>query len=104
MFNKEKRYITKGINLEVDVNLQVIIWGLIDKLNENKDTPIDYLQIFHICKKNGKILLEHKQEVPKYKKLYEINNIINDIRIKKNLKLFVIDNVEYSTMMLSHEY
>lgn len=102
MFNKENRYITKGVNEDVDIRLQVLIWGLIDRLKEIKDLKIDYLQVFNICKNKDKIILEHKQEVQEYKKLYEINN--KEIDINGNIKLFIIDNNEYSTMLLAEEY
>lgn len=97
------RYVTRGVNAEVDVRLQVIMWGLIDKLNESKDIEVDYLQVFNICKNQDKILLEHKQEVPEYQKLYEINNML-DIEVNDKLKLFVIDDVDHSTMLLAQEY
>lgn len=103
MFDKKKRYITRGVNAEVDIRLQILIWGLIDKLKENKSFQLDYLQVFNICKKDYKILLEHTQEVSEYKKLYEIKNI-GDIELQEKLKLFVIDDADYSTMLLAQEY
>lgn len=97
------RYVTRGVNAEVDVRLQLLMWSLIDKLNNGEDTDIDYLQVFNICKKDNKILIEHSQEVPEYKKLYEIKNV-NDIEVNHKLKLFVIDDVDHSTMLLAQEY
>jgi Staphylococcal protein of unknown function (DUF960). len=103
MFTKENRYITRGVNEDVDIRLQVLMWGLIDKLKENKNFQLDYLQIFNICKKDYRILLEHTQEEPEYKKLYEIRNM-GDIELQQKLKLFVIDDADYSTMLLAQEY
>ena len=34
MFKKESRYITRGANEKLDLRLQLIIWSMIDKLNE----------------------------------------------------------------------
>lgn len=31
MFNKNNRYVTRGINEEVDIRLQLIMWSMIDK-------------------------------------------------------------------------
>lgn len=95
------RYVTTGVNSEVDIRLQLIIWNLIDELNRN--AKIDYLQVFNICKKDNKILIEHSQEIPKYKKLYEISNM-SDIEVDNKLKLFVIDDIDHSTMLLAEEY
>ena len=50
------RYVTRGVNAEVDIRLQVIMWELIDKLNGSKDIEVDYLQVVNICKKQDKIL------------------------------------------------
>ena len=97
------RYVTSGVNSEVDIRLQLIMWNLIDELNRNRSTKVDYLQVFNICKKGNKILIEHSQEIPQYKKLYEISNI-SDIEVNNKLKLFVIDNIDHSTMLLAEEY
>lgn len=103
MFDKKNRYITRGINADVDIRLQILMWGLIDKLKENKSFQLDYLQVFNICKNGCKIFVEHAQEMPEYKKLYEIKNM-GDIDFDKKLKLFVIDDVDHSTMLLAQEY
>lgn len=97
------RFITVGVNSEVDIRLQLIMWSLIDELNRNISEKVDYLQVFNICKKDNKILIEHSQEIPKYKKLYEISNM-SDIEINNKLKLFVIDDVDHSIMLLAEEY
>ncbi|MDU5260893.1 MAG: DUF960 family protein [Clostridium celatum] len=31
MFKKDKRYVTRGVNEEVDIRLQLIMWSMIDK-------------------------------------------------------------------------
>lgn len=103
MFDKENRYITRGVNADIDIRLQVLMWRLIDKLKENKNLNLDYLQVFNICKKDYKIFLEHSQEVPEYKKLYEIKNM-KDIELEDKIKLFVIDDADHSTMLLAQEY
>lgn len=102
MFDKENRYITKSVNEDVDIRLQVLIWGLVDRLKEIKNFKVDYLQVFNICKNRDKIIIEHKQEVQEYKKVYEINS--NEIEVNRMVKLFVIDSNEYSTMLLAEEY
>ena len=88
---------------EVDIRLQILMWNLIDKINNDKSINVDYLQVFNISKKDNKILIQHSQEVPEYKKLYEIRNV-KDIEVEDRLKLFVIDEVDHSTMLLAQEY
>lgn len=97
------RYVTRGVNTEVDIRLQILMWNLIDKINNDKSINVDYLQVFNISKKDNKIFIQHSQEVPEYKKLYEIRNV-KDIEVEDKLKLFVIDEVDHSTMLLAQEY
>ncbi|MGG5463296.1 DUF960 family protein [Clostridium sp. B9] len=101
MFIKNNRYITRGINKELDLRLQLILWNIIDSLKE-EGKDLDYLQVFKLRKYEEKIIIEHNQEVPKYKENYVLD--LNDIEINKIIKVFVIDSEDYSTMMLAEEY
>ncbi|WP_075810348.1 DUF960 family protein [Clostridium perfringens] len=101
MFEKESRYITRGANEKLDLRLQLIIWSIIDKLNE-EGKKLDYLQVFKVTNFEEGILIEHSQEVPKYKEKYVLD--LDDIEVNENIKVFVIDDEEYSTMMLAEEY
>ena len=101
MFKKESRYITKVANEKLDLRLQLIIWSMIDKLNEERN-ELDYLQVFKIRKCEEGIVIEHSQEVPEYKEKYVID--LENIEVNGNIKVFVIDDYEYSTMMLAEEY
>lgn len=42
MFDKENRYITRGINEKIDLQLQILLWSLVDNLKIEKD----YFAIF----------------------------------------------------------
>ena len=101
MFKKENRYITKGVNEKLDLRLQLILWSMIDKLNE-EGKELDYLQVFKVRKCKEGIVIEHSQEVPEYKEKYVID--LENIEVNGNIKVFVIDDNEYSTMMLAEEY
>ncbi|HAT4307274.1 TPA: DUF960 domain-containing protein [Clostridium perfringens] len=101
MFEKESRYITRGTNKKLDLRLQLILWSMIDKLNE-EDKELDYLQVFKIRKCEKGIVIEHSQEVPEYKEKYVID--LENIEVNSTIKVFVIDDDEYSTMMLAEEY
>lgn len=101
MFKKEGRYITRGANEKLDLRLQLILWNMIDKLNE-EGKELDYLQIFRIRKCKEGVVIEHSQEVPEYKEKYVLT--LKDIEVEENIKVFVIDDYVYSTMMLAEEY
>ena len=102
MFKKDNRYVTRGVNEEVDIRLQLIMWSMIDKLKYEGDGELDYLQVFKIRKEGNKIVINQSQEVPEYSCTYEIE--IEDIQIDDEIKVYVIDSGEYSTMLFPSEY
>lgn len=96
MFNKLK-YATQGINLELNIRIQMMLWGMIDKLDAEKD----YLQVFEITQLSDEtIKIHHKQEEPEYHKEYLVAEKIS----KEFVKVFVIDDGDYATMLLASEY
>lgn len=96
MFSKQ-RYLTREVAEKVPVEIQLLMWNMIEELKVKKD----YLQVFQL-KEQGQQMLEitHKQEIPEFTQTILIKNI----GIKKEMKIYVIDSGDYSTMMLSHEY
>ncbi|MGN0684397.1 MAG: DUF960 family protein, partial [Oscillospiraceae bacterium] len=66
MFNNP-RYATRGVNSEVPLLTQIILWGLIDSMEVAEK---DYLQVFLLSDENGKQKIVHEQEQPVYRKEY----------------------------------
>ena len=102
MFKKDNRYVTRGVNDEVDIRLQLIMWSMIDKLKDEESVEVDYLQVFKIRKKDSKVVINQSQEVPEYSCTYEIDR--EYIQIEDEIKVYVIDSGEYSTMLFPSEY
>ena len=103
MFKKDNRYVTREVNEEVDIRLQLIMWSMLDKLNDEGNVELDYLQVFKIRKEENKIVISQSQEVPEYSYTYEIE--LEDIQIDDEIKLYVIDNgVEGSIILFPWEY
>lgn len=102
MFKKDNRYVTRGVNEEIDIRLQLIMWSMIDKLKNEGNIELDYLQVFKLRKEGNKVIIEQIQEAPEHKVSYTIE--IEDIKIGNENKIYVIDSVEYSTMLLPSEY
>ena len=95
MFTNE-RYVTKEVAERVPIGIQLLMWDLVERLEEK-----DYLQIFELTPKGSEIVeIIHKQEIPEVMSIYKIKN--NEI--KDEIKLYVIDNGEYSMMMFTYEY
>ena len=97
MFKKENRYMTRNIVECIPIEINILLWNLIDELQIEKD----YLQIFELNPiEEGIVEIIHKQEVPEYEASIYIYNEL----IKENKKIYAIDSVEYSTLMFSYEY
>lgn len=102
MFKKDNRYVTRGVNEEVDIRLQLIMWSMIDKLNDEGNVELDYLQVFKLRREGNKIVINQSQEVPEYSCTYEIE--LEDVQLDDEIKVYVIDSGEYSTMLFPSEY
>ena len=49
MFEKSKgRYLTRGVDAEIPIELQVLMWQAVDQMPE----PKDYLQVFRLSEEN----------------------------------------------------
>jgi len=94
MFDNQ-RYLTKGIHAEIPFELQLFMWECIDRMPE----PKDYFQVFELESLNGMQHIVHFSEQPEYKMNYFIPtpNAVT-------AQVYVIDSVEYSTMLLAEEY
>ena len=99
---KNNRYVTISVNEKVDIRLQLIMWSMIDKLKDEESVELDYLQVFKLSKEGNKIIINQSQEVPKYSSTYEIE--LEDIQLDDEIKVYVIDSGEYSTMLFPSEY
>ena len=102
MFKKNNRYVTRGVNEKVDIRLQLIMWSMIDKLKDEGNVELDYLQVFRIRKEGKKIVISQSQEVSEYSCTHEVE--IEDIQIDYGIKVYAIDSGEYSTMLFPSEY
>ena len=78
------------------------MWSMLDKLKDEGNVELDYLQIFKIRKDGNKIVINQSQEVPEYSCTYEIE--LEDVELDDEIKVYVIDSGEYSTMLFSSEY
>lgn len=97
------RYLTRRITQELSLDMQIILWNLIDQINAAREFPIDYLQVFDletatIGSFSGQ-KVTHRQENPDYCKTHFFRS---DNPIKA--KIFVIDDGPYATMLFADEY
>jgi len=92
---QNNRFLTCGVDAVVPLGLQLFMWNCVDQLSE----PRDYLQVFDLKPAGGMQSITHRSEEPAYRKVYLIPS---EVPITE--KLFVIDDGDHSTMLLSSEY
>ena len=102
-FKKETRYVTQGVNSEIPLEIQVLMWKCVDELVEsNVDT--DYLQVFKFkVEESSMLTIIHTQEQPEHKKEISITMEMQySSLIGKTV--FIIDDNSHSTALLGREY
>ncbi|MCC0649293.1 DUF960 family protein [Clostridioides sp. ZZV15-6598] len=96
-----KKYISKGVKAQISPELQNFIWGLIEKLEGDKE----YIQIFDLIPgDSNRISVIHKQGCPKYIATHELQqSICNNYKINSEKTIIVKDDISYVVMALSSE-
>ena len=61
--DKYKRYMTRAVSEAIDIEIQKLLWDLIDKQKAHA-LELDYLQVFELSNKDGKQYVIHRQEIP----------------------------------------
>lgn len=97
MFEINKgRYLTRGINAEIPLEIQIVMWNAIDSMPDEKD----YLQVFRLSADKNIQVIRHTAEQPEYEKTYMFQPAGKPV----TAKIFVIDDGDHCTMMLAEEY
>ena len=100
------RYITSGIQAQIGLGIQNVIWCMIDVLRK-ESIDLDYIQVFKLyIQKNGNTSRQrvvHEQKISNYTRMYTFP-CTNPVCAK----VFVIsstdkDGKDYSTMLLAEE-
>ena len=92
---KNQRYLTRGVQAEIPIELQLFMWNCINKLHEERD----YFQVFKLENLGGIQKITHFSQQPTYRREYLIptGNPITS-------KVYIIDSDTYSTKLLAEEY
>lgn len=90
------RYLTRGVDAEIPLHLQLFMWGCVDRLPEKRD----YLQVFELEPLGKKMQrITHTAEQPDHRMTYLIST-----EEPITAKIYVIDDGDHSTMLLASEY
>ena len=99
---KIERYMTRGIQANVPMEIQLFLWELQMAIRKNSK-EIDYLQVYRLKAEEGKQRIIHTSEEPEYKKEYVIQ-----VEEPVTTKIYIIED-DYGdklveTMLLAEEY
>ena len=95
MFNNQK-FLARVIESEIPSWLTNLMWHMVLTMEVEKK---DYLQVFKLTKTPVGQHIVHEQEQPPYRYKLDVScdNAVDT-------KVFVIDNLTHSTMLLAEEY
>ena len=97
MFEKGKdRYLTRGVNAEIPLVLQVYTWKCVDNMPE----PKYYLQVFRLSSMDGIQRIQHTSEQPEYR----MEHLLPTVSEVVTAKVYIIDDGDRCTMLLAEEY
>lgn len=94
MFGNE-RYLTRGIDDTIPITVQLFLWQCVDRMPE----PKDHLQVFRFRPAGSLQEIIHTSEEPSFHKVYML---LSTEPITE--KVYIIDDGDHSTMLLSSEY
>ncbi len=102
MFKKDNRYLTRNIQEQLSIELQLLLWESIDEQNDSR-LQLDYLQIVTFQRLGEMLAIRLEQEQPERLTVLYLpySEEYAPILIKK---VYIIDSEEYSTMLFSEEY
>ena len=95
MFNNHK-FLTRGVMADIPPWLINLMWHIVLVMGIPQK---DYLQVFTLTKTPTGQHIVHEQEQPPYR--YELDVLCDDA---VDAKVFVIDDLTHSTMLLAEEY
>ena len=101
-FDKNSRYMTKGINSDMPLEIQILLWSMVDQLVEG-EVAADYLQVFKFHQENQRLIIKHGQEQPDYSNKYTLK-MKEDFKVLVGKTVYIIDDLDHSTMLFSTEY
>ena len=93
---KKDRYLTRGVDTTISLELQIFMWEAVDRLPKERD----YLQVFNLSVENGLQVIKHTSEQPKHEMTYVLTCFEKTV----TAKVYVIDDGDHCTMLLAEEY
>ncbi|WP_440697289.1 DUF960 family protein [Bacillus subtilis] len=101
MKRKKQRYVTRAIVDGVNLDLQLILWNIMDNVVAKRKDQLDYLQVFNISVKEKDIKIINRQEQPFIEEEFLIGKSTFAIQ---NKTVWIIDEREKQIMLFPSDY
>jgi hypothetical protein len=98
---KKPRYVTRAINDEVNIEIQVLLWELMNSIAVKRKDKMDYLQVFEIVNSGNKFKVINRQEQPAMREVLVIEHGSMDL---DHLTVWIIDEPDKQTMLSPNDY
>lgn len=98
---RKPKYVTKAVSEEISVEIQALLWRLMDILAAKRKERMDYLQVFEISATKKHIHIVNKQEKPPIQEKFVFGNVSI---VTKNVVVWIIDDHEKQVMLFPSDY
>jgi Staphylococcal protein of unknown function (DUF960) len=95
------RYATRAINEELNIEIQVLLWELLNTITVKRKEEMDYLQVFEIVNEGNNIKIINRQEQPAMEEELMIERGSMEI---EDTVVWIIDDLKYQTMLFPKDY
>ncbi|HDR4548695.1 DUF960 family protein [Bacillus cereus] len=97
---KRPRYVTRTINESLNLEIQVLLWRLLDLIVIKRKDKMSYLQVFTIESDGNNVKIINQQENP-----FNEEEIIAQGRLCiKDTTVWIIDETDKQTMLFPSDY
>ncbi|TYS18053.1 hypothetical protein FZC78_09505 [Rossellomorea vietnamensis] len=95
------RYMTRAINEELSIEIQALLWGLLDSIVIIRKDKMDYLQVFEIVNNCKSIKITNHQEQPYLKQEIVLEHVLMNV---KATVVWIINEPNKQTMLFPSDY
>jgi hypothetical protein len=95
------RYMTRAISEELNIEMQALLWELLDSIAAKRKDKMDYLQVFEIVNIGNNIKIINRQEQPAIEEELMVDKGTMNI---EDTTVWIIDEPDKQTLLFPSDY